>query len=256
MPPLSHASGRSPARPEPGGGYAVALLAGSGLIVAALIIAAALLGRSVSPVTWYFARTSGIMLYLVLWVSVMTGLELTTSLLDRFGGRGVVFSVHAFTTELAYGFLALHLLSIAADPTVRFSPQELLLPFATQWHEPWTGCGVLAADLTVLIGASFAVKRVIGHPAWRALHWLTFPLFGLALLHGLGAGSDARVLWVEVMFLATGSSVVLFASLSLAAFGTRRGRSVAVAQTATSQPAWCEPNPLVDRRSAHAHPGH
>src|SRR5687768_9172164 len=126
MPVPSRSSGQAVPRPEPAGGFAVASIAGSALIVAALLAVAAIFGWSASPVTWYMARASGLMLYLVLWASTLTGLGLTTALLDRLGGRGIVFSVHAFITQLAYGFLALHLLSIAADPTVNFGPKQLL----------------------------------------------------------------------------------------------------------------------------------
>jgi predicted ferric reductase len=196
-------------------------LVGSGLAIIALIGAAAILGRSVSPVTWYIARASGIMVYLVLWLSVMAGLGLTTSLLDGWGGRGMVFSLHAFTTRLAYGFLALHLLSLAADPTVRFGPADLVVPFAAAPREPWTGLGVLAGELTVLIGVSFAVKQVIGQRAWRALHWLTFPLYALALLHGIGAGTDTQTPWMTALYLSTGAAVLLFSCYRLLRGGKR-----------------------------------
>jgi sulfoxide reductase heme-binding subunit YedZ len=218
---LDRALPPSPSRPEPAGGYPVGLLAGGSLAMLALVAAAAVMGRSVSPVTWYVARASGIVLYLVLWLSVVAGLGLTTSLLDRWGGRGMVFSLHAFTTQLAYGFLALHLLSLAADPTVRFGPRDLLVPFAATVREPWTGCGVLAGELTVIIGVSFSVKRLIGQRAWRALHWLTFPLYALALLHGLGAGTDTRTPWMATLYLATGATVVLFSGYRLLRRGSR-----------------------------------
>jgi predicted ferric reductase len=173
------------------------------------------LGRAPSPVTWYVARAAGIMLYLLLWLSCLLGLGLTTKLIDRWFGRGVIFSLHAFTTQLAYGFLALHFVSLAADPTIRFGPKQLLVPFATTWREPWSGFGILAAALLIVIGVSFAIKRVIGQRVWRALHWLTFPLYGLSLLHGLGAGSDARTIWAQTLYLVTGSTIVLFACYRL-----------------------------------------
>ena len=138
---LSRRRGQSAARPEPAGGFAVAAIAGSALGVAALLAAAAVLGRPASPVTWYVARASGLMLYLVLWVSTLTGLGLTTALLDRLVGRGIVFSVHAFITQIAYGFLALHLLSLAADPTVNFGPKQLLVPFCERVARAMDGPG-------------------------------------------------------------------------------------------------------------------
>jgi predicted ferric reductase len=225
--------------------------------MAALLAVAAIFGRSASPVTWYVARASGLMLYLMLWVSTLTGLGLTTALLDRWGGRGIVFSVHTFITQLAYGFLALHLLSLVADPTVDFGPKQLLVPFATTWREPWTGLGVIAGWLTIVIGASFAIKRVIGQRAWRALHVLTFPLYGMALLHGLGAGTDSRTPWAGAVYLVTGSVVVLFSCYRLLRRGSRAGTTPIPARmrgdrlaASTAQP------PVVTMRSAHAHIGH
>jgi sulfoxide reductase heme-binding subunit YedZ len=194
------------------GGYALALLAGVSVGITALLVYAFWLGRSPSPISWYLARASGIVLYMLTWVAVMTGLGLTTALLDRWPGRGIVFSLHAFATQLTYGVLALHLLSLAADPTVNFGPRELLVPFASTVREPWTGFGVLAGQLILLSGVSFTVKRVIGQRAWRALHWLMFPLYALALLHGLGAGTDAGSLWQRGLYLLTAAGVILFGS--------------------------------------------
>ncbi len=228
----SHISQRPAARPDPAGGYPIAVVAGSGIIVAVLLAAAAWLGRSPSPITWYLARAAGIMLYLLVWMAVVTGLGLTTSLFDRWPGRGMVFSLHAFATNLTYGFLVLHLLSLAADTTVRFSAQQLLVPFASGWREPWTGLGVIAGGLTLLVGGSFALKRVIGQRVWRALHWLTFPLYLLALLHGVGAGSGASTPWMQGLYLATGSTVVLLAIYRLLRAGARAPAAGSVARQA------------------------
>lgn len=198
-------------RPEPAGGYATGALFGAVGGMAALIAYAALSGRSLSPLTWYLTRASGMTLYVLLWLSTFLGLGLTTTLLDRWGGRGTVYSLHRFATELAYGFLALHLLGLAADRAVNLGLVELLVPFASGWREPWTGFGVLAGQGLGLIGASFGLRRRTGYRAWRALHWLAFPLFALGLLHGLGAGTDAGTAWARALYLLTGSSVLCLA---------------------------------------------
>lgn len=195
-------------RPEPAGGWAIATLLGAAFLAAGVVAGAALGDRSPSPITWYLARASGMTLYLLLWLSTVLGLGLTTTLLDRFGGRGLIYSLHGFATALAYGFLALHLLSLAADRAVSFGPAALLVPFASPWREPWTGFGVLAGELLVAIGASFSLWRLTGYRFWRALHWLTFPLFGLGLAHGIGAGTDRGTTWAQTVYLCTGLAAV------------------------------------------------
>ncbi|HEX5499567.1 MAG TPA: hypothetical protein VFX03_10085 [Thermomicrobiales bacterium] len=212
--------------PEPAGRLIIATLLGAVVLVAALAAAAAISGRSLSPLTWHLVRSSGLTLYLALWLATVTGFGLTTRLLDRFGGRGVVHSVHDFATQLAYGLLALHLLSLLADPTVSYGPRELLTPFATGWREPWTGLGVLAAEGFVLIGISAGLRRWIGYPVWRWLHALTPTIFVAALLHGLFAGSDTREPWVQAGYLATGGVVLLMVLYRMLRGGDRgpRGR--------------------------------
>jgi predicted ferric reductase len=168
----------------------------------------------------------------------------------------MVFSVHAFITQVAYGFLALHLLSLAADPTVDFGPRQLLVPFAAGWREPWTALGVLAGELTIVIGVSFAAKRLIGQRAWRALHWLTFPLYGMALLHGVGAGTDTQASWAIALYLGTGATVVLFSFYRLLRFGSRAGTTSATRRGDNRLTGSAEQPRSVAVGTAHAHSGH
>lgn len=182
----------------------------------ALLLGAHLLGASLSPLTWYLARASGLTLYLLVWLAVVTGLGLTTKALDRLGGRATAYSVHQFATELGLAFLALHVLSLALDETVPFGPAALFVPFVASWREPWTGLGVIAGYLAVAVGLSFGLARVISYGTWRALHWLTFPVYALALAHGLGAGSDAGTPWAIALYLTTGGTVFALAWYRLA----------------------------------------
>lgn len=232
-------------RPDPAGGYVSASLIAICLGVAALVLRSALTGVSLSPATWYLARASGLTLYLLLWLAAALGLGLTTGLFDRFGGRAVIYSLHGFATGLAYVFLGLHALSLAADQSVSFGLTDLVVPFHAPWREPWTGLGVIAGELLILIGASFSIRRWTGYRFWRALHWLTFPMYAMGLAHGLGAGTDTGALWADLLYLITALSLVW-----LAVYRVLRGPS-------RSRPApVTEPAPL-DRLGSHglgAHP--
>lgn len=195
-------------RPEPAGGLLAALMAASGAIFVGLVAWSWLGGHSLSPATWYLTRAAGITLYLVLWATTALGLGLTTRAMTHRGiSRATIFSLHGFLTGLAYGFLGLHLISLAADPYTHCGWAELLIPFRNPWREPWTGLGVIAAWLTVILGGSFAIRRYIGYRAWRVMHWLSFALYLLALAHGIGSGSDAGAWWVRAMYAGTAGSI-------------------------------------------------
>jgi methionine sulfoxide reductase heme-binding subunit len=214
--------GRTVTPPEIDGALAGGLLASGGIVIAAMVVASLLLDWSPSPLTWYIARASGLVLYLITWLTMLLGLGLTTRLANGPLGRGLAASLHAYAFHLWYGFLTLHMLSLAIDPTQEFGARELLVPFASDVRQPWTGLGVLAAELTVVLGASFAVRRVAGFRAWRALHWLAFPVFAIGLAHGVGAGTDSDNPGMLLLYLVTAGTVVFATTYRLLTTGNRQ----------------------------------
>lgn len=198
-------------RPEPALESAMFVLVAIGLLAVIALLWSAVTGASLSPASWYVARGSGFALYLLSWFLVVSGLGTSTKLLVTTGARDVSLSVHAFAFHLWYGLLALHMLSIAIDPAVKFGVVELLVPFAAGWREPWTGLGILAAQLGIITGASATVRRVLGYRAWKAIHWLSLPMFALGLLHGLMAGTDGGSIAAFTLYVVTGGWVAFLA---------------------------------------------
>ena len=177
--------------------------------VAGMIAAATLTGVSISPLVWYLARAAGFTLYLLLWLSVVTGLGLTTKLLDLIARRDDIWTLHRFTTELAFVFLALHLIVLALDPSVALGALGVLVPFTTNVRQPWTDIGILTGWGMIALALSFSLRRLLGQRGWRLLHYSAFPLWIMALVHGIGAGTDTRQLWALFLYLST-TAVVFF----------------------------------------------
>lgn len=186
------------------------LVATGGTLLIMLLLA--VLGLPASPLTWYLARASGFTLYLLFWLSVVSGLGLTTGLLDFLGGRTVLWQAHRFVTELAYAFLAVHMLSLALDPAVSLGLRGVLLPFSSEVRQPWTDLGILTAYGMALVSVSFSLRRLIGPRRWRLLHYATFLFWAMGLVHGLGAGSDSSRPWAILLYIGTGS-VILFLTI-------------------------------------------
>jgi predicted ferric reductase len=83
-------------------------------------------------------------------------------------------------------------------------------------HKPlWTGLGVVGGWLAALLGLSFYVRRWIGPRLWRKMHRWTLAVYVLAVVHTLGAGTDARSFWLLVILIATIAPVGVMAAIRL-----------------------------------------
>ena len=85
--------------------------------------------------------------------------------------------------------------------------------------------GVLAGYLAAILGLSFYARRRIGAKRWRKLHRATLAVWGLALAHTLGAGSDAGALWLRAVVLVPAVPIAHLTVLRV--LGSRRARAAA-----------------------------
>ena len=67
--------------------------------------------------------------------------------------------------------------------------------------------GALAMWTLVAVLASTGLSGRIPYSWWRNLHFLSFPAYGLALLHGITAGTDASSTAALAIYASTASIV-------------------------------------------------
>jgi len=150
---------------------------------------------------WFLARASGLTAYLLITASMIAGLVLKSR---PFGAKlkaPIALDVHRFLTTLALAAIGVHGLTLVADATVQITFGHLVVPFTAPYKPLWTGLGVIAADLAVIVAISFPLKKRIGGRNWRRLHWATYSIFALSTAHGLAAGTDSAQPWAIRMYL-------------------------------------------------------
>jgi sulfoxide reductase heme-binding subunit YedZ len=143
------------------------------------------------PTFWILARASGLTAYVLVTLSVLSGLVLKSR---PFGGRlraAAVADTHRTLALLGLGFIVVHGVTLVLDSTVRITPLALVVPGLTGYRPLATALGVVAAELMILIYASFSLRKRLGARNWRRLHWATYGIFVLATVHGLAAGTDS-----------------------------------------------------------------
>ena len=199
-----------------------------------------------SGLTWEIARAGGFVAYGLLTASVAIGLVLSLKWRSPRWTRFITNELHRFVTLLALIFTVFHTLMVVIDPFIQFSPAEILIPFISHYRPLWIALGIVAMDLLIAVYVSEWIRPHVGYRWWRRFHYLSFVVFALALVHGLGTGSDSRTPWAIGVYIA---SVVLVAALisvrALPAAGERSHPLIAavtvVAVTAVGLWAWSGP---------------
>ncbi len=158
------------------------------------------------PTFWLLARSSGITAYVLLTLSVLAGLAVKSRPFGKRVRPAAQTDTHRTLALLGLGALAVHGVSLTLDQTVHTPVWALIVPFASTYRPLAVTLGVLAAELMVIVYASFALRHRIGQRNWRRLHWATYAIFAGATAHGLMAGTDATRPWTFALYLgATGS---------------------------------------------------
>ncbi len=193
-------------------------------VQALLVREARLLGLPLAGETkayWYMARSGGVVAYLLLWGSVVWGLVISTKITDKWVPAPLAYGLHEFLSLMTILFSVLHTVVLLGDRYINFQFIHLAVPFTAPYQPFWTGLGTISLYLVALVTASFYLRKRLGPKTWRQLHYLTFGLYGLVLLHGLMAGTDTGLGLIKLMYLLTGA-IVLFLTYYRLLFKTGR----------------------------------
>jgi hypothetical protein len=161
-----------------------------------------------SQALWFATRGFGVVSLLLLTAIVVLGVAGATRWRSTRWPRFVVAGLHRNLTLLALLFIGLHVLTTVADGYAPISLLNAILPFTSAYRPLWLGLGAVAFDLLLALTVTSLLRSRIGHRRWRALHWLAYAAWPVALVHGLGTGTDARVAWMQVVTVACVAGVV------------------------------------------------
>ncbi|MFD3381866.1 MULTISPECIES: ferric reductase-like transmembrane domain-containing protein [unclassified Streptomyces] len=147
-------------------------------------------------VLWYANRATGAVCLVLFTVVVLLGVavRLRTRLpgLPLFG----TVSLHRTISLSATAFLAIHIATAVIDGYVDITALDVLIPFASDYQPLWLGLGTVALDLMLAVLITSLLRAKLGHRTWRAVHWLAYASWPVALIHGIGIGTDTGTDWM------------------------------------------------------------
>ena len=147
-------------------------------------------------ILWLVARGAG-MVSLVLFTAVVClGVLTVVRWQSPSWPRFLSVGLHRNLALLSVVFLVLHIVTAIVDPYTSLGLVAAAIPFASSYRPLWVGLGVIAFDLLMALVVSSLLRARLGQRAWRAIHWLAYAAWPLALGHGFGSGSDGSAVWV------------------------------------------------------------
>ena len=153
--------------------------------------------------SWDITRASAFVALVCYTITVAWGIALTAR-----SFRPPVapqFDYHRFVSVLGLAALVTHVTSLLVDRYSGIHIGTLLGVRASAVVLP----GVVAFWLVVALPFSFRAKgrKWISQPVWRAFHYAGYAVFGLAILHGVTAGTDTGQPWTLAIYGTCGASV-------------------------------------------------
>jgi predicted ferric reductase len=168
----------------------------------------AIFGASTGQMTWFITRASGIIAYLLLWLSTVWGLAVSSKMFDKLVPRAFTYDAHEYLSLLAFAFTFVHVAILLADHFMPFNVAQLFVPFISDYRPFWVGVGIIATYLSLLVTVTFYLRRMIGQRAFRVIHYLSFAGFLGVLVHSWFSGTDTGLVATRIMYLVTGLSVI------------------------------------------------
>jgi predicted ferric reductase len=161
-----------------------------------------------TPALWYLSRGSGLVSLVLLTLTVVGGIATSARWATARWPRFVVVGLHRNVSLLAVVFLGLHVASVVVDGYVPIRWLDVVVPFSSAYKPVWLGLGAVAFGLLLAIVVTSLLRVRVGRRAWRAVHWLAYACWPVAVAHGLGIGSDTRQPWMLMIVAVAVASVV------------------------------------------------
>jgi sulfoxide reductase heme-binding subunit YedZ len=164
---------------------------------------------------WLASRASGLVALALITLSVGLGLAMAGRAFQKPGLARKLMATHEHAALAGLIAIAVHGITLLGDRWLDPGPAGIAVPFVMDYEPVFTGLGIVGGYLAAALGLSFYARRRIGNKLWRKLHRATIAVYVLAVIHTLGAGSDASETWLRLFMVATGAPIVYLLTVRL-----------------------------------------
>jgi sulfoxide reductase heme-binding subunit YedZ len=156
---------------------------------------------------WYASRATGVVALVLLTAVVLLGIVVSRHRALPGLPRFATTSLHRSVSLLAVAFTTVHVITAVADPYVTIGIAATIIPLVSPYKPLWLGLGAVSLDVMIALILTSLARARIGRRAWRAVHWLAYACWPVALLHSIGSSTDLQSGWLLVLTVACAAAV-------------------------------------------------
>lgn len=173
------------------------------------------------PWAWYVARSTGIVGFILLYLSIFLGLSIRTPFLNKIIKPIYSLNIHRWISVQALIFAAIHGFSLLFDNYFHFTLVDILIPFAMSQELESSGMdkgllalGIISFYLMIILVVTSYTRKYIGQSLWRSIHFLNISLYFITIIHAIYLGTDLKSsgLAREIFIYANFFLSIIFAS--------------------------------------------
>lgn len=160
-----------------------------------------------APWLWFVIRASGLVAVALLTSSVVLGLVGPRL---RPGARLSSITLHRAASATGSILILAHVVLAITDKWITLDWPAALIPGVSGWERWGVSLGALAVDLILALLLTTAT-RYRAPRLWRRMHLVAYPMWALAVGHGLLVGTD----WTVMRGLALMCTGLVLAALAV-----------------------------------------
>ena len=145
---------------------------------------------------WYTTRATGVVALVLLTGTVVLGVIGTARAASQRWPRIVTAGLHRNLALTGTAVVGVHVVTTVLDPFAPIGWIAAVIPFTSSYRPLWLSLGAIAFDLLLAVMITSILRDRLSHRTWRAVHLLVYACWPIALWHGLGTGTDTKLLWV------------------------------------------------------------
>lgn len=145
---------------------------------------------------WYATRGLGVAALITLTGAVVLGIGTVGRWRSDETPGFVLANLHRNLSLLSVVIVVGHVATTLLDPYAQITLRDAIIPVGANYRPVWLGLGVCALEILIAVAATSLLRAQLGVRWWRLIHWAAYGSWPLAVVHGLGTGSDAQAPWL------------------------------------------------------------